>query len=100
MAISAVRRACTVLLLVVSAAAAHAQTPAATNPNDQLPNFRVEIVGFIAADFTARVSSDYELRRTLEQGLVGLTVSDDADAISVAEDALADRIQKARAGAK
>ena len=76
-----------------------AQTPT-TKPGRETPDFRVQVWGFIVADFSARVASYVELRRTLEQGLPGLTVTDDPGDFMRAELALAHRIRAARDGAK
>ena len=84
------------LALLVYASAAGAQTTAAADP----PDFRVQIWGTIAADFNARIEEYLNLRRTLEQGLPPLIVTDDPAEILRAELALAKRIQAARAGAR
>ena len=77
-------------------ASAEAQTTSAVSP----PDFRVQIFGTVAADFSARIEEYLNLRRMLEQGLPPLTVTDDPAEILRAELALARRIQAARAGAR
>ena len=74
-------------LVVVLASVGYPQTP---------PDFRVEIVGYIGSDFQTRVERYLELRRTLEEGLPRLTLTDDPAAIGTAEVALAKRIRVAR----
>jgi len=76
--------------------AGHAQTTTATSP----PDFRVQVWGDIAADFSARIEDYLELRRMLEQGLPPLTITDNPAEISRAERALAKRIRIARADAR
>jgi hypothetical protein len=84
---------------LISAAAGYAQEPA-TNPGSATPNFKVQIWGDIAADFSVRIERYLELRRTLEEGLPPLALTDDPADIGRAEHALAERIRVARAGAK
>ncbi len=52
------------------------------------------------ADFETLVSSYFQLRTSLQQGLPVLTVTDDPAEIQTAERALARRIRAARAGAQ
>lgn len=56
--------------------------------------------GLIVADFSARIAAYAELRRTLEEGLPGLVVSEKISEIRRAEEALARRIRLAREGAR
>lgn len=84
------------LALAFSAAA---QTPAPKPPQPK-PDFTVGIDGLIVADFSARIEAYAALRRTLEEGLPGLQVTDDVSEIRRAENALAIRIRAARAGAR
>ena len=86
-------------VLLLSGSAGYAQTPATSAAPDG-PNFKVQIWGEIAADFTARVEAYMDLRRTLEKGLPPLTVTDNPAEITRAERALARRIRLARAGAR
>jgi hypothetical protein len=87
---------CGCLVLALSAAA---QTPAPKPPQPK-PDFKVGIDGLIVADFSARIEAYAALRRTLEEGLPGLQVTDDVSEIRRAETALAIRIRAARAGAR
>ena len=89
------RQAALAVALVVCASAGAAQTTTTANPD-----FRVQIWGDIAADFSARIEEYLSLRRTLEQGLPPLTVTENPAEILHAELALARRIQAARAGAR
>lgn len=61
--------------------------------------FTVEVLGDKLADFTTRMDAYAVLRRSLEQGLPPLKVTDDPSEILRAERLLAQRIRKARAGA-
>ena len=75
------------------------QTPM-TNEDRGTPDFRVQVWGYIVADFSARVWTYSELRSELEKGLPPLTVTDDPAEIRRAVHALAKRIRVARAGAQ
>jgi hypothetical protein len=88
-----------ITLIVFFAAAGYAQ-PATTNQNPETPVFRVQVWGYIVADFSARVWSYFELRSKLEKGLPALTVTDDPAEIRRAVRALARQIRVARAEAK
>jgi hypothetical protein len=77
-------------------AIAQAPQPAKRPPTVDLS---VEVVGTIVADFSAKMDAYAALRRTLEEGLPPLTVTDDPSQIRLAERLLAERIRKARAGA-
>lgn len=90
------RPAALAVALLVCGSAGEAQTTTSADA----PDFRVQIWGDIAADFSARIEEYLNLRRTLEQGLPPLTVTDDPAEILRAELALARRIQAARAGAR
>lgn len=79
-------------LIVLFASVGYPQTPA--------PTFSVQVYGFIVADFSARIDRYLELRRTLEEGLPPLTITDDPAEILRAESALAKRIRVARDDAK
>ena len=84
-----------VILLLLAALVPPGATPAA-----QVPDFRVQIWGGAAADFTARMSAYEALRRKLEQGLARLEVTANPLEILRAENLLAERIREARAGAR
>ena len=82
--------------LLLIAALWSAQPP----PAAQTPDFRVQIWGGAAADFTARMSAYEAMRNRLEDGLPRLEVTDDPKEILRAETMLAARIREARAGAR
>ncbi len=69
-------------------------------PAPQAPDFKVQIWGGAAADFTARMSAYEALREKLEDGLPRLQVTDDPKEILRSENMLAARIREARAGAR
>lgn len=73
------------------------QTP---SPATQVPDFKVQIWGGAAADFTARMSAYEAMRERLADGLPRLAVTDDPKEILRAETMLAARIREARAGAR
>lgn len=85
-------------LIVLFASVGDAQTPATSDR--QTADFSVQVFGYIVADFSARVDRYLELRRTLEDGLPPLTITDDPAEILRAENALARRIRVARDDAK
>lgn len=66
----------------------------------QVPDFKVQIWGGAAADFTARMGAYEALRDTLAKGLPRLEVTSDPAEILRAEHLLAARIREARAGAR
>ena len=88
-----------IALMVSCASVGYGQAPT-TNDGPDEPVFRVQVLGFIAADFSERVSKYIELRSSLESGLPELTVTDDPGEIWRAQRALANRIRVARAGAR
>jgi hypothetical protein len=88
-----------VAVMVSLASICYAQ-PATTNQTRDTPDFKVQVWGYIVADFSARVWDYSELRSELEKGLSPLTVTDDPAEIRRAVRALAKRIRVARAGAK
>lgn len=90
------RPAALAVALLLCATIGDAQATTGANQAD----FRVQIWGTIAAEFSARIEEYLNLRRMLEQGLPPLTVTDDPAEILRAELALARRIQAARAGAR
>ena len=63
---------------------------------DRQPTFRVQVWGYIAADFTTRVQSYFDLRSRLEEGLPPLRATADVSEIRRVRRALAWRIQAAR----
>ena len=67
---------------------------------DQQPTFRVQVWGYIVADFSTRVKNYFELRSTLEEGLPPMRVTEDPSEIRRAQRALAKKIQAARHGAQ
>jgi hypothetical protein len=85
------------MLTVGSLGYAQAPTPP---PTPEAPAFRVQVWGYIAADFSARIWQYSELRRELEKGLPGLRVTEDVRDIRRAQRALAKRIRVARDGAR
>ena len=82
-------------LLVLFASIVYPQEPTPSAGSDT-PVFRVQVWGYIVEDFTARVSSYYELRRNLQKGLPVLTVTDYPAEIRNTQLALANRIRAAR----
>ncbi len=86
-------------LIVLVASVAYPQAPKTDRDRDT-PDFRMQVWGDIAIDFTALVWSYLELRSELEKGLPTLTVTDDPAETRRVERALAQRIRLARAEAK
>ena len=87
------------LLMAVMTVVAAAQAPVA--PRDPKgADFKVDVDGLIVAEFTARVTTYADLRRTLEEGLPPLVVTNNQSEIRRAEEALARRIRMAREGAR
>ena len=70
-----------------------------TPQTDPQPTFRVQVWGYIVADFSTRVQNYFDLRSKLEEGLPPLRVTDDVAEIRRARRALARTIQAARQGA-
>jgi hypothetical protein len=70
--------------------------------SQQVPTveFTVEVLGSTMADFTTKMDAYALLRRSLEQGLPPLQVTDRPEEIRRAERLLAERIRKARKGAE
>lgn len=85
------------LLLCAATPYAWAQAPA-PKPAPKDPDFKVAVDGLIVADFTARMAAYAELRKSLEEGLPKLKVTDNHSEIRRAEEALARRIRQAREG--
>ena len=88
------------IALIVSLASVGYTQPVTTSQNRDTPDIRVQVWGYIVADFSTRVWNYFELRSELEKGLPALTVTDDPAEIGRAVHALAKRIRVARAGAK
>ena len=86
-------------LVILLASVGYAQT-ATTKQDRDTPDFRVQVWGYIMADFSTRVWDYFELRNELERGLPPLTVTDDPGEIRRAIHALAKRVRVARAEAK
>lgn len=90
--------------VVVLAVACFASTTASQTPAKQpappVADFKVEVWGTAIVEFSARMAAYAELRETLQQGLPVLAVTDDPVEILKAETALAERIRRARAGAR
>ena len=63
------------------------------------PTFRVQVWGYIVADFSTRVQSYFDLRSKLEDSLPRPTVTDDVAEIRKVRRTLAKAIQAARHGA-
>ena len=85
----------TAAMLMIAALACQTPPTAA-----QEPDFRVQIWGGAAADFSARMSAYEALRHKLEEGLPKLEVTSNPAEIVRAENLLAARIRAARAGAR
>jgi hypothetical protein len=64
------------------------------------PEFKVQVWGFAAADFTARISAYAALRQSLQKGLPVMEVTTDPRDIFTAERLLAVRIKRARKDAR
>ena len=88
------------IALMVSVASVGYAQPVTTNQNRETPDNRVQVWGYIVADFSTRVWDYFELRSELEKGLPALTVTDDPAEIRRAIRARAKRIRVARAGAR
>lgn len=84
------------VIWLLFAALAPQQPPA----SPQAPDFRVQIWGGAAAEFTDRMSAYEALRTKLEEGLPRLEVTGNPVEILRAENMLAARIRAARAGAR
>jgi hypothetical protein len=64
------------------------------------PTFRVQVWGYIVADFSTRMQSYFDLRSKLQEGLPPLRVTEDVSEIRRVRHALARKIQTARQGAR
>jgi hypothetical protein len=89
----------TALLLVVFVSTGYSQTPTMTG-NREIPDFTVQVWPGTVEDFNTRVWAYFDLRGTLEKGLISLTITDDPAKIEKAESDLAGRLRVARPGAR
>ena len=64
------------------------------------PTFRVQVWGYIVADFSTRMQSYFDLRSKLQEGLPPLRVTENVSEIRRVRHALAKKIQAARQGAR
>ena len=89
-------------LLAIMAVCQLAANAAAQQTTPQLPvvEFTVEVLGSKVAEFTAKMDDYAKLRSTLQKGLPALAVTANASEIEQAERLLAERIRKARTGAR
>ena len=88
-----------IALILLPASVGYPQAPR-TQPNRDTPVFRVQVWGDIAADFSTRVRSYFDLRSDIEKELPRLKVTDDPAEIRRTVSALAQRIRVARAEAR
>jgi hypothetical protein len=89
-------------LLAIMAVCQLAANAAAQQTTPQLPvvEFTVEVLGSKVAEFSAKMDDYAKLRSTLQKGLPALAVTANASEIEQAERLLAERIRKARTGAR
>src|SRR4051812_42926850 len=83
------------VIMLFSSAPAAAQNP----PQVPTVEFTVEVLGTTLTAFTSKMDSYATLRRSLQEGLRELRVTDRPAEIRDAERSLAARIRRARAGA-
>jgi hypothetical protein len=86
------------LLCVVFESVGYSQTPTMAG-NREIPDSRVQVWPGNVEDFNTRVWAYFDLRGTLEKGLIALTMTDDPATIEKAESELARRLRVARPGA-
>ena len=86
-----------VLITLLAAAGLDQQQPP---PQVPAVEFTVEVLGDKLADFSVRMDAYAALRKSLEKGLPPLVVTDNPSEIVRAERLLAQRIRRARAGAR
>src|SRR5688572_33381785 len=92
------RRACVGTALVgLLASSVGIQTVAGLREVDT-PTFRVQVWGYVRADFSTRMHSYFDLRSKLQEGLPPLRVTEDVSEIRSVRHALASRIHAARHG--
>jgi len=84
------------VVLFETSAAGFVQQPASSLPTVE---FTVEVLGSKMAEFDAKMEEYAKLRRSSEKGLPALAVTDNPSEIRRAEQLLARRIRRARAGA-
>ena len=89
----------TALVFVVCVSTGYSQTPTMSG-NREIPEFRVQVWPGNVEDFNTRVWAYFDLRGTLEKGLIALTITDDPAKIAKAESDLARRLRVARPGAR
>jgi len=78
------------VLMVLFASVCYPQTPTTTRDREA-PDFRVEVWGYIVADFSTRVWAYFELRSRLEKGPPALTVTEDPAQIRSAPNSLSQK---------
>jgi hypothetical protein len=88
----------TALLVVVVVSAGYSQAPTISG-NREIPDVAVQSWPRNVEDFNTRVWTYFELRGTLQKGLIALTITDDPVKIEKAESDLAGRLRAARPGA-
>ena len=86
-------------LAVVLTSTSLAQT-LSTPQADPQPTFRLQVWGYIVADFSTRMQSYFDLRSKLQEGLSPLRVTEDVSEIRRVRHELARTIQAARQGAR
>jgi hypothetical protein len=87
------------LLFVVFVSTGYSQTPTMSG-NREIPDFRVQVWPRNVEDFNTRVWAYFDLRGSLEKGLIALTLTDDPAKIEKAESDLAGRLRVARPEAR
>lgn len=93
----AIRIVLTVFMAVFSCSVV-AQQASQPQPAPPPVEFNVEVLGSKVAEFTTKMEAYSALRRSLEIGLPPLAVTDNPSDIVRAENLLAERIRRARAG--
>lgn len=88
------------LFLLAALATCLSQPALAQEPQLPVIELRVEVVGGAVADFTSKMDAYAALRRSLQEGLPELRVTEEPAEIHEAERLLAARIRQARAGAR
>ena len=86
------------LFMALAARSAMAQQSAQSQPAPLTVDYNVEVLGSKVAEFTTRMDAYGVLRRSLEVGLPPLAITDNPSEITRAEELLAERIRRARAG--
>jgi hypothetical protein len=88
-----------VVVLLLCARGAMAQQPSPSQPPLPQVDYNVEVLGSKVVEFSAKMDAYAALRRSLEKGIPPLAVTDNPNDIRRAEQLLAERIRRARAGA-